>query len=779
MRNTKYILLIIVLIITLGLSITRPTRISQAAPILTLTPITWDIIGLDKNEIIKGPNIYPVSVRLCNSGDTAASTIIVNFVWDDSNGLYINLVGTSTQLLTSLSASTCHVFYYTIEITRNTNAYNTSRAYHITATAQDIPEISTPTPRQLWVEPIEGLSNTTISPINGPTLVQVGQIYNFSYVAQNLSQYEQLVHAINFPQGIFEIVSISASYTSPAGGLNDRPYADACQWDSNPLSLTYRTCIGTNSVGGDITVIYTVRIIGIGNASLSTLLYGYSTNIYQYITNPNIQPLNVTAFDPNTFTKTPTATASVTNTPTFTGTPPTYTATLTPTATGTQPTSTATGTIYPTLASTKAVNATLAHIKDEVTFTIRVENKGLASAKEVILEDYLTSPYFTLTASSATASKGTPTTNVSTKKVTVNIGTLLPKEYSIITIKIKINNVPTQNVNVINYATISYVYGTSNPTTQTNTITLQIQVTSTLPGTGGIELSASSSNLFEIILAISLTLILIGSGIIAYSVRARRKTSPWASWFTRTGLILLISGVLFGALAWSIKPAQVFQPEMSQSSNQVDNGLSITSGWSPTEEGTYHLVPQPIEPDKLPDFPIPTPILLTPVPAGQSAPDTSPVVKMMIPTLGLDAIVKYVPFDGLSWKIAGLKEEIAWMGDTSWPGLGGNTGLAGHVTLRDGSDGPFRNLDLLQPGELVTISTEKNIYTYQVREQKIVNDDDFTVVKSTDKSQLTLITCIDWDNDLRMYLKRLVIYADLTTISPIQLQSQQLDHNNR
>jgi len=36
----------------------------------------------------------------------------------------------------------------------------------------------------------------------------------------------------------------------------------------------------------------------------------------------------------------------------------------------------------------------------------------------------------------------------------------------------------------------------------------------------------------------------------------------------------------------------------------------------------------------------------------------------------MDTVVKYVPYDGLTWLIAGLQQEIAWMGDTSWPGLG-------------------------------------------------------------------------------------------------------------
>ena len=104
----------------------------------------------------------------------------------------------------------------------------------------------------------------------------------------------------------------------------------------------------------------------------------------------------------------------------------------------------------------------------------------------------------------------------------------------------------------------------------------------------------------------------------------------------------------------------------------------------------------------LPDFPIPTPVISITPAAGETLPDTSPVVRIVIPALFVDAIVKYVPFDGFTWLIAGLRDEVAWMGNTSWPGLGSNTALAGHVTVAGWGDGPFRYLEELPVGEVIT-----------------------------------------------------------------------------
>ncbi|MDQ2690491.1 MAG: hypothetical protein M3Y68_00495, partial [Chloroflexota bacterium] len=68
----------------------RPQRTVSAAPILTITPITWNIIGLDSNNVNVGPNTFPVGARVCNVGDTVATNVTSNFVWDSANP-YINL----------------------------------------------------------------------------------------------------------------------------------------------------------------------------------------------------------------------------------------------------------------------------------------------------------------------------------------------------------------------------------------------------------------------------------------------------------------------------------------------------------------------------------------------------------------------------------------------------------------------------------------------------------------------------------------------------------------
>jgi LPXTG-site transpeptidase (sortase) family protein len=162
----------------------------------------------------------------------------------------------------------------------------------------------------------------------------------------------------------------------------------------------------------------------------------------------------------------------------------------------------------------------------------------------------------------------------------------------------------------------------------------------------------------------------------------------------------------------------------------------------------------------LPSYPIPSPTLVDTPQPGESGPDTSAVVRIVIPTLGVDAEVAYVPFDGQTWLIQGLREEVAWLGNTSWPGLGSNTALAGHITVAGLGDGPFRFLsDLIQNDE-IRLYTEKNVYTYRVRERLVVEETEIWVTEPTENSQITLITCVEWSEKLQTYLKRLVVIAD-------------------
>src|SRR6185503_4097586 len=196
-----------------------------------------------------------------------------------------------------LAAGSCTDFYYEVQITRNAAAYNTTRRYHITATADTLPTISTPTPREVFVEHLVSQNRNTVSDVRlngvsvaagGTMSLLVGNTYSIQLVGSTATNgYEQLESYINFPNTIFQVNSVTTTFTANAGTdplATTKVYADGCGWINDPTSPNYRACLGTGKYGGNITVTYNVTIIGGGgtNQTLNTLIYDFSGSSYHY-----------------------------------------------------------------------------------------------------------------------------------------------------------------------------------------------------------------------------------------------------------------------------------------------------------------------------------------------------------------------------------------------------------------------------------------------------------------------------------------------------------------
>ncbi len=254
---------------------------------LTVTPTTWNVIGLDSNNPNTGPDTFQVGARVCNTGGSAVTNIAGTFVWDSTNA-YINLNGASVDTASSLAAGACFDFYYPIIVTRTSLAYDTMRRYHITVTGDSVAPVSTPVPRELYVEHIISQGRNSTLSITGPTSVYVSQVYTYTVRSSTATQgYEQLESFLNLSNILFQVLSISTTYTSPTGGTNDKFYADACGWDNNPLSINYRSCIGPvnysgGKAGGNIVTTYTVKVLSTGTTTANNLILDFSGSSYHY-----------------------------------------------------------------------------------------------------------------------------------------------------------------------------------------------------------------------------------------------------------------------------------------------------------------------------------------------------------------------------------------------------------------------------------------------------------------------------------------------------------------
>lgn len=163
-RNARLLGLLIGIAVALGAG--------QASAQLTVTPITWDVVGLDHNRpLTSGPELFPVGAEVCSVA--ATTNVTVDFIWPDGNGngwdfgsgdTYINLrPGSLTSLnFPTIGAGECVDAYFELKLNRSAAAFGQFREYVIQA-SDGVESASSPSPRQIFVEYLVSQNrNTTV-----------------------------------------------------------------------------------------------------------------------------------------------------------------------------------------------------------------------------------------------------------------------------------------------------------------------------------------------------------------------------------------------------------------------------------------------------------------------------------------------------------------------------------------------------------------------------------------------------------------------------------------
>ena len=285
---------------------------------LTVTPLTWNVVGLDSNSPASGPEFFPVGARVCSN--VATTNVAVNWTWDTANA-NINLRAGSLNSITlaSIGANACADAYFEIQVNQVPAAYDTLRRYHISAT-DGSGSVSTPTPREIYVEHLISQNRNSITgvklngvsiPAGGSMNLLVGNTYTIELDGGTATQgYNQFEAFINFPNTIFQVLSVSTTYSAdnspyvpgPAPIASDKLYADACKWESDPTSPNYRSCVGGDFKAGGATVVttYTIKVISGGGTSqtLNSLLYDFSGSSYHYNSDFGVNAVIANIVDP-------------------------------------------------------------------------------------------------------------------------------------------------------------------------------------------------------------------------------------------------------------------------------------------------------------------------------------------------------------------------------------------------------------------------------------------------------------------------------------------------
>ncbi len=312
----------------------QPLQIAHAAAELSLESTTWNVIGLDGTDVNAGPNEFPVGVRACNSGDTATTAdLVATFAFTTSNER-ISLVNDAKQTFPPLDSGDCVEMFYTVRVSRTSAAYGSNRDYTVTVTSGSA---SVNIGQRLRVEQLQPIGGSSTTDLKGPSAVEVGTSYRWTVTGETpATGYPELAHYLNFCPDIFQIESVSATYSVPASTLGENLWADGCKWDTQGTAgCTNNT---STNYGGTFSYSVDASVIAEGSCTITSMIYDFSSNAFHYNNDYGANEIVVETTAAATEAATETSSA-----PTATPGGPTATATTAPTQTP-RPTNTPFGT---------------------------------------------------------------------------------------------------------------------------------------------------------------------------------------------------------------------------------------------------------------------------------------------------------------------------------------------------------------------------------------------------------------------------------------------------
>jgi LPXTG-site transpeptidase (sortase) family protein len=141
--------------------------------------------------------------------------------------------------------------------------------------------------------------------------------------------------------------------------------------------------------------------------------------------------------------------------------------------------------------------------------------------------------------------------------------------------------------------------------------------------------------------------------------------------------------------------------------------------------------------------------------------------RLLIPKLNLDEAIVAVPIVDGEWDISDLGSQVGWLTTTGQqPGEAWAMAFVGHVSLENGTSGPFGYLWKLRVGAEIILQRDPIQYVYTVTEKRDVDADAVKDLYVADGNQIVLMTCDNWDFVNWRYTERLLVLAKLVEERP-------------
>ena len=208
----------------------------------------------------------------------------------------------------------------------------------------------------------------------------------------------------------------------------------------------------------------------------------------------------------------------------------------------------------------------------------------------------------------------------------------------------------------------------------------------------------------------------------------------WRWWVGGLGKTLIAIGLLmFGFVAYQLWGTGI---ETARAQDALENEFEdLLAGTTTTDAPTIvDTVPENSVPDTVPDLSAPDTVPVEPQNTQPVVEEGDPIARIEMPTIGVDNIV-----------VAGVEKSDLKKGpghypETPMPGQLGNAAIAGHRTTYGQ---PFFDIDKLEVGDEIIVTTVDGRFVYRVTGQQIVSPSDYQVVATVDPTTatLTLTSC--------------------------------------
>jgi uncharacterized repeat protein (TIGR01451 family) len=253
--------------------------IAAACMLLQMLPVTnagtlqlvkgsWDVMGLDHNNVNDGPNQYVIQIHVTNSAGTTAHSVSSTLTWTSANS-YISLAPneSTTKSLGDIVAGETVDLFYLIEITRDSSAYDTTRDYNIAIQGTDTGTVDTITGTLLVARLRSQARNEVVSMVASTTTPSVGDTFTVTVHSQTGAKNYNVVNlpASSYNPTVIEPVSVSVTWQEPP--------APPVTSDDVRLDLPN---------DDDFTSVWTFRALSPGTSDINSYITDQSGGSYHY-----------------------------------------------------------------------------------------------------------------------------------------------------------------------------------------------------------------------------------------------------------------------------------------------------------------------------------------------------------------------------------------------------------------------------------------------------------------------------------------------------------------